>query len=836
MATNEDIQVNIRGSAAGVVAAAAQAKTALHGVSQSAQGLSASTVATGVVMGNVMTQMATHVLKFAKEFLGQYAEIGKEVIKLQRVTGQSAEEMSKLRFAAEETGVPIASLTRGITILSSHLAANDKVAKQLGVAYKDAAGNVKPMTEIIGNVADKIMHMTDQVQKNALAKAAFGRSFQEMLPLLRLGGKGMEELGNEAKKMGLVLSEKNVGDIKKYVQAKREMHAAISGVAVQLGQVLLPKLTSFTTFMANGVIGIKNFLAQSGPLQTVIKGIAIALGVATAAWLIYLGVEKASVAWQAISTIALEAWTAAEILAIGVTEGLTGVVAALNLIFMENPIAWVIMAVVGLIAAFVWLMKSSDTARHILSMVFEGIGWAVGKLISLWIEGWRHMGDIVLNAAGLITKIASKAFGWIPGIGDKFKEANKAVTEFHKTFDQTLSKASDTAWTKGASIGKGIGDGIGNAIKNFKIPDLVPNMPNVDTGTGDGAGDLPGGGTTGMSKAMKKKIADTKKMVAEQKKQLLIAARDTVDAFKEALKDIKKVQDDLVKASKDNADATEKMWNATVDAAQSAMDAAVNAAQSAADKMADAAKSVGDSIRSAFDITSVFKDSFAEYLGGGAFLDMFRKRLTDAKAFVADIKALAARGLAPDLLLQLAQAGPTNGLKAAEMLLNDSGTIEELNKLQAELTSVSAEGGQFVAQNMYGAEVATTAAAATSATGVYNKAVADQTSANAAAQAAITAAEAARDAAIAAGQANIDTAQGTVDTITNMTINVSSPASADQIAKELAWAISTNAPTLTIGAKPPAAGTTSKSTATPVSTAAPTSYASGLLGASSGAK
>jgi hypothetical protein len=193
-------------------------------------------------LGGVLTGVAA----FGAESARKFQEVGTEVIKLSRLTGEAADSSSRLRFAAHETGVDVDQLGTSLGILSKHLAANDKAAKGAGVAYRDAKGNVKPLNSVLLDLADQFQKMPDGAEKNAKALALFGRSGLAMIPFLNKGKAGLADLEKEADKFGLVLGKDNLDAIKKNIAAQREFHAALDGLRVQVGQYVLPALAAAT--------------------------------------------------------------------------------------------------------------------------------------------------------------------------------------------------------------------------------------------------------------------------------------------------------------------------------------------------------------------------------------------------------------------------------------------------------------------------------------------------------------------------------------------------------------------------------------------------------------
>ena len=112
-------------------------------------GKTAAGVATG--MGGAFA--ASKVVDFAKQSLNAFSDLGGETLKLQRYMGGSAEDASRLAHAFTMSGVNSETSAKGIGILEKHLAANDKAAKSLGISFQDANGKVRPMGELMPEIA-----------------------------------------------------------------------------------------------------------------------------------------------------------------------------------------------------------------------------------------------------------------------------------------------------------------------------------------------------------------------------------------------------------------------------------------------------------------------------------------------------------------------------------------------------------------------------------------------------------------------------------------------------------------------------------------------------------
>jgi len=218
-----------------------------HDVSASKTMKDVGKVSAGVAGGIGASWAASKIGDFAKSSMQQFESLGQTTLKLQRYMGGSAEDASRLAHAFTMTGVDSDTASKGLGILSKHLAANDKAAKSLGISFQDSSGKVKPMNELLPQIAEKFKNMPAGAEKSALAMQLFGKNGMAMLPFLNKGSAGIQELMKESDALGTTLTGKDLDAVKEYTKAKRQWSEAIKGVQVSLGKNLYPVLTSLAT-------------------------------------------------------------------------------------------------------------------------------------------------------------------------------------------------------------------------------------------------------------------------------------------------------------------------------------------------------------------------------------------------------------------------------------------------------------------------------------------------------------------------------------------------------------------------------------------------------------
>jgi hypothetical protein len=137
-----------------------------------------------------------------------------EIERMSKISGLTTDTYQKLAYAAKMTDVDVESLGKGMKILAGHMDDARKgsteavtLFQSIGVSTLDASGKTKGFDEILRNLADRFKSMPDGVQKVALATDLFGKSGQNLIPMLNQGRTGLRGFYEEAQRLGIVLSD-----------------------------------------------------------------------------------------------------------------------------------------------------------------------------------------------------------------------------------------------------------------------------------------------------------------------------------------------------------------------------------------------------------------------------------------------------------------------------------------------------------------------------------------------------------------------------------------------------------------------------------------------------
>lgn len=246
-----------------ITAAGKEVKAGLASMAEGGQA-SAALISAGLVVAGAAAAA------FAVKSTSAFLTVGKEVLKLQRSIGGTPEEVSKLRFAAQQTGTSVDQLTIGIRTFSRTIAASKDVLNLYGIGTRDASGKTLQFHDVLLNTAEVFSKMPEGPTKTALAVQLFGRAGQQLLPLLDRGRAGILALEHETEKYGLVLTQGNLNAVKQSITASRQQTAALQGLEVQVGAHVIPVLTALEKVATGLIVGFEDVAKVVGKVFSVL--------------------------------------------------------------------------------------------------------------------------------------------------------------------------------------------------------------------------------------------------------------------------------------------------------------------------------------------------------------------------------------------------------------------------------------------------------------------------------------------------------------------------------------------------------------------------------------
>lgn len=197
-----------------------------------------------------------------------------ETSKLAQKTGLAVNQVAGLQLAFRQSGSGDAFST-SMAKLSKQVVDGNKAFEAMGIQTRNTDGSLKTSRQVIGEVAEKFSSYSDGIGKIALAQELFGRSGQDLIPLLNGGAAALDEYDSMAAKLGLTIEESTAKQAEKFNDTLDLVGQGAQGVATQIAAQLLPTLSGladqFFTSMSSGD-KLKN---TAGFLSSAMKGLYI---------------------------------------------------------------------------------------------------------------------------------------------------------------------------------------------------------------------------------------------------------------------------------------------------------------------------------------------------------------------------------------------------------------------------------------------------------------------------------------------------------------------------------------------------------------------------------
>ncbi len=167
--------------------------------------------------------------------------------KLSQKIGLSRKGFQEWEFILSQNGTSIETMQMGLKTMTQRMDETVKgtgkgaeLFKKLGISVKDTAGNLKSQEQVFEETVRALQEMPDGAEKARLAVELFGRSGQELMPLLNGAAGSVDELKKKANELGLVLSDEAIDAGVKFTDTMDQLKRSFGAVFAQVGAAIIP--------------------------------------------------------------------------------------------------------------------------------------------------------------------------------------------------------------------------------------------------------------------------------------------------------------------------------------------------------------------------------------------------------------------------------------------------------------------------------------------------------------------------------------------------------------------------------------------------------------------
>ena len=246
------------------------------------KGVLADLAVSGIKMAiGAMKELATETWESVKA-AAAYAD---EINTLSAQTGLSTEKLQEFKYMEDLLDVSTDTLTGSMAKLIRNMANAQKgtgdasaAFEALGVSVTDSSGELRSNQDVFGEVIDALGQMENETQRDAYAMQIFGKSAQDLNPLIKAGGDRIAELSEEAHKMGYVLGDETLDSLNETQDSFDRLSKVAEGTKNNLvaafGPVITEVLKPFTEALAEVPAAVKSgdFSGVLGAIKGIFTG------------------------------------------------------------------------------------------------------------------------------------------------------------------------------------------------------------------------------------------------------------------------------------------------------------------------------------------------------------------------------------------------------------------------------------------------------------------------------------------------------------------------------------------------------------------------------------
>lgn len=178
------------------------------------------------------------------------AEYADNVLTMSAQTGIATDKLQEYMYAAELVDVSTETLTKSMAknIKSMKSAADGSASyaeayEQLGVSVVDVNGSLRDSETVYWEAVEALGRIENETERDAIAMQLFGKSAQDLNPLIEAGAERMKELGNAAQEAGYVINDDMLNAYGALDDQLRYLDGGATAAKNALGTILLPVLT-----------------------------------------------------------------------------------------------------------------------------------------------------------------------------------------------------------------------------------------------------------------------------------------------------------------------------------------------------------------------------------------------------------------------------------------------------------------------------------------------------------------------------------------------------------------------------------------------------------------
>lgn len=203
-----------------------------------------------------------------------------EILTTSVVTRMSTDDLQAYNYAAELVDVSLDTLTKSMaknvksmTNAQRGSAEYVKAYERLGVSVTDGNGKLLDSEAVYWKCIDALKNMTDETERDSVSMQIFGKSAQELNPLIAQGSEGIKKLSDEAREMGAVLDSDALSALGATDDSLQRLYQTVDIFKRKVGAEMAPSITKASDEITKTIAGLDDEVADfaAGALEDAVS-------------------------------------------------------------------------------------------------------------------------------------------------------------------------------------------------------------------------------------------------------------------------------------------------------------------------------------------------------------------------------------------------------------------------------------------------------------------------------------------------------------------------------------------------------------------------------------
>lgn len=214
--------------------------------------LSNTAKAAGTAIGVAFAGAVTVAAASIKGAINRMDDLSKAAQRAQMPT----EDFTRLAYAGELADVEMGNIVSSLGKLSKAQAdaisgskQQEQAFRSLGISIANTDGSMRSTNDVFMDFADAFQKHKGSPEIMALGMQLFGRSFQNLIPLLKDGRAGLQSAADEADRLGVTLSTEAGASAEEFNDNMTRLQKSVQGMWQSVAIQLMPDLLKFSELL-----------------------------------------------------------------------------------------------------------------------------------------------------------------------------------------------------------------------------------------------------------------------------------------------------------------------------------------------------------------------------------------------------------------------------------------------------------------------------------------------------------------------------------------------------------------------------------------------------------